>query len=390
MSFSESRLLASSLNARITFLFQKGLCGDSPVNPSAIIGIILDNTDNLDEISVDAIMNASNSIPGIIVEISHNQKRSEIFICGRMDAVETIADELGLGYSVSNAIQGYNRRNFHVNLPIGRLKMGPENPLIMGVLNVTPDSFSDGGQFFDNELAVEHGLEMARSGAHIIDVGGESTRPGAPPVPPEEQIKRISPVVKKLAEEGIVVSIDTASAAVAQKALDDGAQLINDVSALRADDEMVHTVARAGVPVVLMHMLGSPSNMQKNPCYEDVVADIARFLRERIEFAVSSGIDKDQIIIDPGIGFGKTVEHNLEILRRLSEFRSLGRPLLLGTSRKSFIGHVIEKPVEERLMGTASTLALGAAAGASIFRVHDVREASQVIKMTEAIMGKQQ
>ncbi len=255
------------------------------------------------------------------------------------------------------------------------------HPLVMGILNVTPDSFSDGGRFFEVGDAVGHAEQMIRDGADIIDVGGESTRPGAQPVPAAEQIKRTQPVIAAIRERHpqIPISIDTQSAEVASAALDAGAAIVNDVSALRADTGMACRLADAGAYVILMHMQGMPRTMQQNPSYHDVVSGIEAFLKERIEYAVSSGILRERIILDPGIGFGKTVEHNLEILANLGRFAALG-PVLLGTSRKSFFAGLLGiDEVEERLTGTIVTNTIGLLAGVRILRVHDVQEARQTV-----------
>jgi dihydropteroate synthase len=260
-------------------------------------------------------------------------------------------------------------------------------PRVMGILNVTPDSFSDGGSFMNASDAVGHVDQMIRDGADIIDVGGESTRPGAQAVPAAEQIKRTQPVISSIHERHahIPISIDTQSAEVASAALDAGATMVNDISALRADSDMACRLAEAGAYVVLMHMQGVPRTMQQNPYYDDVVGEIEAFLEERIEFAVSSGIRRERIIIDPGIGFGKTIEHNLQILANLSRFAAIG-PVLLGTSRKSlFAGLLGIDKVEERLTGTIVTNTVGLLAGARILRVHDVREASQAVTILTRI-----
>ncbi len=260
-------------------------------------------------------------------------------------------------------------------------------PLIMGVLNVTPDSFSDGGEYLGSSAAVERGLAMMAEGADIIDVGGESTRPGSEPVGFKEQIERVVPVVEELASRGDkLISIDTSSSEVARRALAAGASIVNDVSAGRADEQMFELLAEVGCPVVLMHMLGTPRDMQTEPCYEDVVGEITAFLARAVDRAMAAGVHRDRVIIDPGIGFGKTLEHNLEILCRLGELECLSRPILVGTSRKSFIGRVlgIENP-SERIWGTAATVALAVAGGANILRVHDVAQMRQVAKMAYAV-----
>jgi dihydropteroate synthase len=258
--------------------------------------------------------------------------------------------------------------------------------LVMGVLNVTPDSFSDGGLFYDHERAIEHGMKLARDGADIIDIGGESTRPGSDPVPLEEEIRRVIPVIEALARElDVPISIDTCKAEVASRALDAGASMVNDVSALRFDPDMVKVVAERRVPVVLMHMKGTPKDMQLDPRYEDLISEILEFLEERVHFAESNGVPPEAIIVDPGIGFGKTVEHNLSIIKHLRRFKSLGKPVLLGTSRKSFIGKVLNVGVEEREEGTAATVVAGILNGADIVRVHDVAKILPAVRMADAI-----
>jgi dihydropteroate synthase len=256
----------------------------------------------------------------------------------------------------------------------------------MGVVNVTPDSFSDGGRYLDADAAIAHGEELMRDGAEILDVGGESTRPGAEPVDEAEERRRVEPVVAGLADEA-AVSIDTSKAAVAEAAIEAGAEIVNDVTALRHDPEIGPLCAERGVGLVLMHMLGEPRTMQASPAYEDVVDDVKAFLAERLAVAVGAGVAEERIWLDPGIGFGKTLEHNLELLRRLGELRDLGRPLVIGTSRKSFIGKVDGSPVGERLGGTIASAVLAAAEGADVLRVHDVAEMSQAMRVASAVLG---
>jgi dihydropteroate synthase len=257
---------------------------------------------------------------------------------------------------------------------------------IMGVLNVTPDSFSDGGLYLDRDKAIEHGLKIAEEGADIIDIGGESTRPGSEPISEEEELRRVIPVISSLAKQvKIPISIDTYKYKVAYEALEAGAVIINDITGL-ADPKMVDLAVQRECPVIIMHMKGTPKSMQENPVYEDLIGEITDFFLERTEIAIKAGLPRDKILIDPGIGFGKTVQHNLEILLRLSEFKSLGFPLVLGTSRKSFIGKVLGLPVEQRLEGTAATVAYGIAQGAAIVRVHDVYQMVRVARMTDAIL----
>jgi dihydropteroate synthase len=253
----------------------------------------------------------------------------------------------------------------------------------MGVLNVTPDSFSDGGKFFDVERAVEHARAMTQAGADIIDVGGESTRPGAVPVSADEELRRVIPVIEQLRD--LLVSVDTTKAVVAEQALAAGAQIVNDISALRFDPRMVEVVRNAGAGVVLMHMQGTPQTMQASPHYDDVVTEVHAFLAERIAFAESRGLKKSQIAVDPGIGFGKTVEHNLRLLAHLEQILQLGCPVMIGVSRKSFIGRVLGRPAEQRLAGTTATMAWAVAKGASLVRVHDVAETVDAVRMIEAV-----
>jgi len=273
----------------------------------------------------------------------------------------------------------------------------------MGVVNVTPDSFSDGGEFLDAGDAIAHALTLVAEGADILDVGGESTRPGAEPVSGEEELRRVLPVLEGIAATDWIstppeVSIDTSKAAVARAAIAAGASIVNDVSALRDDPAMVGVVAEAGVDCCLMHMLGEPRTMQREggPHYKDVVDDVKAFLEERLSFAVSAGIPEQRIMLDPGIGFGKTLEHNLTLLARLEELTSLGCPLLVGTSRKSFLGRLIadgageREPVapEMRLPGTIATNVLAYERGASVFRVHDVAPVSAALTVAAATLGE--
>jgi dihydropteroate synthase len=256
----------------------------------------------------------------------------------------------------------------------------------MGIVNVTPDSFSDGGLYLDPGRAIAQGRELADQGAHWVDVGGESTRPGADAVPADEESRRTEPVVAALAGEGIAVSIDTSKAAVAETALAAGARMVNDVTALTADADLAGLCADHGCEVVLMHMQGTPRTMQENPTYADVVDDVRAFLAERVEDAVAAGIGEERIWVDPGIGFGKTPEHNLELLRRLRELRDLGRPILVGTSRKSFLGKITGRDVSGRLGGTIASNVLALRAGAEMLRVHDVREMREAVIVAEAIL----
>lgn len=256
----------------------------------------------------------------------------------------------------------------------------------MGVVNVTPDSFSDGGLFLDPERAIAHGHALVAEGAEILDVGGESTRPGAEEVGAAEEAERVVPVVAGLAGAG-TVSIDTSKAAVAVAALDAGAAMVNDVTALRHDPEIAALCAERGAGLVLMHMQGDPRTMQESPSYDDVVDDVKAFLAERLEVAVGAGVAEERIWLDPGIGFGKNLDHNLELLHRLGELRELGRPLVVGTSRKSFIAKIDGSPVGDRLGGTIASSVLAAANGADVLRVHDVAEVAQATRVAGEILG---
>ncbi len=259
-------------------------------------------------------------------------------------------------------------------------------PCVMGVLNVTPDSFSDGGLFVHPEAALRQGAAMAADGAAIVDVGGESTRPGSDPVSIDQETARVVPVVEAL--HGSIsahISVDTSKAEVARRALAAGAAIVNDVTALRGDPAMAEVVAEAGCPVCLMHMLGEPRTMQEDPRYDDVVGEVLRFLEERLAFALAAGVREEQVLLDPGIGFGKTLEHNLLLLRHLERFVALGRPVVLGTSRKRFLGAILDAEPQERLFGTVATTVMGAQAGAAVFRVHDVRPNVEALRVAEAV-----
>jgi len=261
---------------------------------------------------------------------------------------------------------------------------------IMGILNVTPDSFSDGGKFINTELAVEQGIKMVEQGADIIDIGAESTRPGADPVPEVEELNRLIPVIEKLKKvTDIPISVDTYKSNVAEAAINSGADIINDISGLRFDKEMKKVAAKFNTPVVIMHIKGEPKNMQVNPHYIDLLNEIYNYFAETIEIAEQSGIKRQNIIIDPGIGFGKQLDDNYEIMRKLSELQSLGCAILIGPSRKSFIGNVLNLPPDQRLEGTAAAVAIGIQNGAHIVRVHDVKEMKRVCLIADKMVGKE-
>jgi len=267
-----------------------------------------------------------------------------------------------------------------------------DKPVIMGILNVTPDSFFDGGSYYPRERAIDHALEMAEGGADIIDVGGESTRPGSEPTSLGEELDRVLPVIEGIRKRSsIPLSIDTYKAAVARAAIASGADMVNDISSLSFDEGMAGVVAASGVPVVMQHIKGTPRDMQKNPSYQDVTGEIKEFFIERIAYARSRGIDEDDIIIDPGIGFGKRVSDNLTIIRELGRLKELGRPLLIGTSMKSFIGRIMGTDVPaERAEGTLASVAISLWNGADMVRVHDVARTNKVVKFMKALMEVQQ
>jgi dihydropteroate synthase len=258
---------------------------------------------------------------------------------------------------------------------------------IMGILNVTPDSFYDGGRYVDPQAAVARAQQMVAEGADIIDIGGQSSRPGSEPVPEAEEAKRVLPVVGAVAKAArAIISVDTYRSNIARAALDAGAHLINDISALRFDPTLLRVVAEYQAPLILMHMKGSPRDMQRNPTYESVIDEVYGFLQERLHTAHAGGIAADRLLVDPGIGFGKGARHNLEILRKLHHFQTLGRPIVIGTSRKSFIGRILGADVHERLEGTAATVAVAIARGASVIRVHDVQAMARVARMIDAML----
>lgn len=320
---------------------------------------------------------------------------SGAIVSGTQRQFETLIDKLkgqslGLGEiaaAMRTALENRALTVYEVKGAGRSFTIGPA-AVIMGILNVTPDSFSDGGRFLDPGAAVERALEMATDGADWIDIGGESTRPGAQVVPADEEIKRVVPVIEALSKLGLVVSVDTTKASVAEAAIGAGAAIVNDVSAL-SDPRMASVVAKAGVPVILMHMRGTPRTMQLDTAYADLMSEVYGYLHSAVELAASNGIDPRSVIVDPGLGFGKSVEGNFEILSRLREFKSLGAPVLAGPSRKSFIGRATGAVAPgDRLAGTIAACALAAANGASILRVHDVKEARMAAMVAAAVAGK--
>jgi dihydropteroate synthase len=290
-----------------------------------------------------------------------------------------------LGQSLKEILRNLSRAHYTIRCRKRTFTLGKQT-LLMGVLNVTPDSFSDGGLFLDKKKAIARGLKMVEEGADFIDIGGESTRPGSKPLGLDEELRRVIPVIESLAKDvDVPISIDTYKSAVAKKAIDAGAQIINDISGLHLDPSLSQVAAKEDVPLVLMHIRGNPETMQKKIHYESLFSEIIQYLKDSIQRAESAGVDPEQIIIDPGIGFGKTVEDNLLILKNLQEFKILGKPLLLGTSRKSFIGKILNADVTERLEGTLSTVVVGVLNGAHIIRCHDVIQAKRAIAIADAV-----
>ncbi len=297
------------------------------------------------------------------------------------------AESRELLQKIESALDNYLRSDYKITSRGTCLDLGSRTH-VMGILNVTPDSFSDGGRYTEYDSALAHAREMAAAGADIIDIGGESTRPGADPLSEQEELRRIIPLIERLsADLAVPISVDTYKSTVAKKALEAGASIINDISGLRFSPDMAQVAAEFGAAVVIMHIKGAPRNMQQNPVYADVVGEILSYLEKGIEIALRAGVDRERILVDPGIGFGKTLEHNLTILNRLEELRVLGRPIVLGTSRKRFIGTILGIPeADQRIDGTAATVALGIERGASVVRVHDVAVMTRVARMTDAIV----
>ncbi|MCJ7803162.1 MAG: dihydropteroate synthase [Desulfobacterales bacterium] len=299
--------------------------------------------------------------------------------------LEQYPDLQPLGQSIKETLKNISKTHYSIRCRKRTLILG-KRTLLMGVLNVTPDSFSDDGFFFDKEKAIAHGLRMVEEGADIIDIGGESTRPGSKPLELEEELRRVIPVIESLAKEvDVPISIDTYKSTVAQRAIEAGAEMINDISGLHFDPGLAQVAAKEDAPLVLMHIRGTPETMQKDVHYDSLFSEILQYLKDSIQRAESTGLDPRQIIIDPGIGFGKTVEDNLLIIKNLYEFRILGKPILLGTSRKTFIGKILNTEVGDRLEGTLSSIAIGVLNGAHIIRSHDVLQAKKAIAVADAI-----
>ena len=324
----------------------------------------------------------------------HGNTSPELDLAGTFDELKHVVRSIAaskasehLAKKIDSLLDNYLRSDYKINCRGNILDLGSRTH-IMGILNVTPDSFSDGGLYDDATKAFVRAREMAAAGADIIDIGGESTRPGAEPLSEEEELRRIIPIIKHFAAElAVPISVDTYKATVAKKALEAGASIVNDISGLRFSPDMAKIVADHGAAVVIMHIKGTPRCMQQDPVYDDVVVDVMSYLEEGIAIAVEAGVDREKILIDPGIGFGKTLEHNLTLLSCLDEFRCLGRPIVVGTSRKKFIGTILGIPVpEQRGDGTAATVALGIERGASVVRVHDVERMRHVARMTDAVL----
>lgn len=316
------------------------------------------------------------SVPRLFIEVSWERLCSDDY-----------PFEEDLWESIQKAFRNYFTPPAH-RLRFGRYRMDLSRTAVMGILNVTPDSFSDGGKYLSYDSAVARAEEMVEQGADIIDIGGESTRPFSDPVPQEEELRRVIPVIENLSTTlEVPISVDTRKPEVARRAIEAGAAMVNDVSGLR-DSEMVKVVAETGVPAVIMHMLGDPKTMQLNIHYEDVVGDIVLYLHDRIEAALAMGVSEDNIIVDPGIGFGKELNHNLEIISRLREFSALGRPILVGPSRKTFIGKILNLPPDQRVEGSIAAVVASVLNGARIVRVHDVRETVRACRIADAIVSR--
>jgi len=319
-------------------------------------------------------------------------QQTEAILMGTQKQFEKLIDKLSpyqplhaLGHSLKETLKNISKTHYSIRCRKQTFTLG-KRTLLMGVLNVTPDSFSDGGLFFDKEKAIAQGLRMVEEGADIIDIGGESTRPGSKPLGLEEELRRVIPVIESLSKEiGIPISIDTYKSAVAKKAIEAGAEIINDISGLKYDQTLAKVAAKEDTPLILMHIRGTPETMQKDVHYESLFSEILQYLSDSIQTAESAGLDPQQIIIDPGIGFGKTLEDNLLIIKNLFEFRVLGKPILLGTSRKSFVGKILDADAKDRIEGTLSSIAIGVLNGAHIIRCHDVLQAKKAIAVADAI-----
>jgi dihydropteroate synthase len=329
-------------------------------------------------------------------DMAKKDTKTDVIIQGTIKGVSSLIDKIerqqfglkSLAMELRDYLERLDKMSKRDELVIADKKFNMDRDvLIMGILNVTPDSFYDGGYYFEKDKAYRRVDAIVNEGADIIDVGGMSTRPGSLPVAPEEEIERVIPVIEYIKKNyNILISADTYRSEVASRAIDAGAQIINDISGLSMDENMAGVVARYGVSVIIMHIKGTPENMQKNPQYENVIDEIYDYLEDRASMAVSSGIGPEKIIIDPGIGFGKTLEHNLEIINKIGEFKMMGYPVMMGMSRKSFIGGVLDLPVEERLEGSLAAAVYAVINGVNILRVHDVKETVRAVKVAKSIV----
>jgi len=330
-------------------------------------------------------------------EIENKDTKTDVLILGNINSIKSLIDKIegqqfglkNLAMELRDYLERLDKMSKRDELVIADKKFNMDRDvLIMGILNVTPDSFYDGGYYFEKDKAYRRVDAIVSEGADIIDVGGMSTRPGSLPVASEEEIERVIPVIEYIKKNyNILISADTYRSEVASRAIDAGAQIINDISGLSINENMSGVIARYGVSVIIMHIKGTPENMQKNPHYENVIDEIYDYLEDRASMAVSSGIGPEKIIIDPGIGFGKTLEHNLEIINKISEFKMMGYPVMMGMSRKSFIGGVLDLPVEERLEGSLAAAVYAAINGVNILRVHDVKETVRAVKVAKSIVS---
>ena len=355
--------------------------------------IKLENVDNRAANIIKQEMLASGSDAALSRDVFNlNNKKGDVLLMGTIKHYQRLIKKLRMqpfvlpqiADEIENVLVNFDKKTTKLRCRRHELDMD-KRTLIMGVLNTTPDSFFNGGSFLNVDQAVKHAEGMVEQGADIIDVGGESTRPFSAPISQEEEWKRVNELIKILLERiDVPISIDTCKPEIAEKALALGVHMVNDVNGLR-DKKMAKVVAKYNVPIIIVHMKGTPKTMQKDPKYEDVVAEIIAFFRERIKYAEDNGISKENVIIDPGIGFGKTTEHNLEIIKRLREFKTLGLPICIGTSRKSFIGSILDLDVKDRLEGTLATNAASIINGANIIRIHDVKEGYRAAKMIDAI-----
>jgi dihydropteroate synthase len=343
-----------------------------------------------------SVVRVAAAFPGLTLYTQRGGKQDAVLlVIGRAQEVEAYAVALSsseppvdrLGEEILNQLAYVSPRAYHTFACGGRSLDFSVKTGIMGILNVTPDSFYDGGRYFDAQVAVDRAHQMVAEGADIIDIGGQSSRPGSDPVPEAEEEDRVLPVVKAVAKSvSAIISVDTYRAGIARAALDAGAHLINDISALRFDSALLRVIAERRVPLILMHMKGMPRDMNLNPSYEGLIDEVFAFLHERLGVAQAGGIAAEYLLIDPGIGFGKGARHNLELLRKLHHFHALGRPMVVGTSRKSFIGLILGTEVDERLEGTAATVAAAIAQGADIIRVHDVQAMGRVARLLDAML----